>query len=112
MAKERSDISDQIRTENEIHTVETMIRMYCRHKEGNKQLCKSCRELLSYAKLHVSKCPFKADKPTCRMCKVHCYSPDMRAKICEVMRFAGPRMIFYHPVMAMKHLAREFIRRV
>ena len=28
----------------------------------------------------------------------------MRKKIREVMRFSGPRMIFHHPVMAVRHL--------
>lgn len=27
-----------------------------------------------------------------------------REKIREVMRFSGPRMIFYHPVMAVRHV--------
>lgn len=28
----------------------------------------------------------------------------MREKIREVMRFSGPRMIFYHLVMAIRHV--------
>jgi hypothetical protein len=28
----------------------------------------------------------------------------MREKIREVMRFSGPRMIFHHPIMAIRHL--------
>jgi hypothetical protein len=28
----------------------------------------------------------------------------MREKIREIMRFSGPRMIFYHPIMAIRHL--------
>ena len=28
----------------------------------------------------------------------------MREKIKEVMRFSGPRMIFFHPVIALNHL--------
>lgn len=28
----------------------------------------------------------------------------MREKIREIMRFSGPKMIFYHPVMAVSHL--------
>jgi antitoxin component of MazEF toxin-antitoxin module len=31
----------------------------------------------------------------------------MRDKIRTVMRYAGPRMIFYHPVLAIKHLLRK-----
>lgn len=43
-------------------------------------------------------------KTFCSNCKVHCYKADMREKICAVMRFSGPRMIFYHPIAAMRHL--------
>ena len=32
------------------------------------------------------------------------YKPDMREKIREVMRFSGPRMLFYHPIMAIRHV--------
>ena len=28
----------------------------------------------------------------------------MREKIRAVMRFSGPRMIFHHPVMALRHV--------
>ena len=28
----------------------------------------------------------------------------MRAKIKQVMRYSGPRMIFSHPIIAMKHV--------
>ena len=38
---------------------------------------------------------------------VYCYHPKMRQKIKEVMRFAGPRMIWYHPIWTLKHLWRE-----
>ena len=40
----------------------------------------------------------------CSNCKVHCYKPEMREKIREVMRFSGPRMILYHPIMAIRHV--------
>ena len=40
----------------------------------------------------------------CRNCKVHCYKPEMREKIREVMRYSGPRMIFHHPAAAIRHV--------
>jgi hypothetical protein len=43
-------------------------------------------------------------KTFCSNCNVHCYKPEMREKIREVMRFSDPRMIFYHPIMAIRHL--------
>ena len=30
--------------------------------------------------------------------------PEMREKIRQVMRFSGPRMLLYHPVLAVWHL--------
>ncbi|MDR2525428.1 MAG: nitrous oxide-stimulated promoter family protein, partial [Oscillospiraceae bacterium] len=32
-----------------------------------------------------------------------CYRADMREKIRAVMRYAGPRMLLHHPVMAIRH---------
>ena len=91
--------------EREKKTVELMIRLYCRKKHGVKgELCPDCRQLAEYAEMRSKKCPFMESKTFCSNCKVHCYKPDMREKIRAVMRFSGPRMIMYHPVMAIRHL--------
>lgn len=102
MGKNKND-----RTSEEIRTVETMVRLYCRHKEGNEDLCPSCRALLEYAHRRLAHCPFGQAKPSCRLCPVHCYRPDMQARIRTVMRYAGPRMLWHHPLMALRHLWRE-----
>lgn len=99
----------QSRIEEERRTVERMIHLYCRHKEGNKQLCPSCSNLLVYAGERLARCPFGERKRTCRQCPVHCYKPAMRKQMQAVMRYAGPRMILYHPIAAIKHLWREII---
>ena len=39
-----------------------------------------------------------------QLLSVHCYKPDMREKIREIMRFSGPRMIFHHPMTAITHV--------
>lgn len=44
------------------------------------------------------------NKTFCSNCKVHCYKPEMRQGIKEVMRFSGPRMIFHHPIAAFRHV--------
>ena len=93
--------------EEEKRTVEKMIRLYCRKKEGNRELCPSCAQLLEYAHMRLSRCRFGNGKSTCQKCPVHCYKPLMRAKMREVMRWAGPRMILYHPVDAVKHIIRN-----
>ena len=47
---------------------------------------------------------FMETKTFCSNCRVHCYKPQMREEIRNVMRFAGPRMLFYHPIMAIRHV--------
>ena len=95
------------RIKEEQHVVEQMIRLYCRKKEGYNELCPGCQELLQYATARLERCKFGEDKPTCKKCPIHCYRPQMKERMCEVMRWAGPRMIWYHPVAAIKHVIRE-----
>lgn len=90
--------------EREKKIVSEMILLYCRkkHKKG-KGLCADCLALDLYARKRSDKCPFMENKTFCSRCRVHCYKPEMREKIRTVMRFSGPRMIFYHPIMAIYH---------
>lgn len=91
--------------EREKTTVSEMIALYCKkHHKIKDGLCPACAELNEYARLRSDKCPFMETKTFCSNCKVHCYKPEMREKIREVMRFSGPRMIFTHPVMAIRHV--------
>ena len=90
--------------EREKETVSLMIAVYCRKKHGCRQLCPECTALDAYARQRSDKCPFMETKTFCSNCKVHCYKPDMRQKIREVMRFSGPRMLTVHPVMAIRHV--------
>lgn len=101
-------MSKQLKTEKEKQTIEQMIRLYCRHKEGNKTLCGTCEETLSYALKRLSLCPFKQEKKTCRLCPVHCYKPEMKKRIQDIMRYSGPRMLLYHPITAIKHFWKEW----
>lgn len=84
--------------------VEQMIRLYCRRKEGNRVLCAECEELLAYARSRLERCPHGEAKTSCRKCAIHCYRKDMADRIRAVMRFSGPRMIWHHPVAAIRHL--------
>jgi hypothetical protein len=74
---------------------------YKKHKElsnGEKE------ELKKYVELRLNKCPFQENKTFCSNCKIHCYKKDMQEKIIMVMRYSGPRMILYHPILAIRHL--------
>jgi hypothetical protein len=92
----------------ERQTVEVMIRIYCRaHHEVRRGLCSECEELLAYAVGRIGKCRFGMNKPVCNRCTVHCFSPAMRQRIQAVMCYAGPRMLWSHPVLAVRHLLRS-----
>lgn len=95
-----------MKLEKEQKVVDLMIDIYCKkkHKSKKKNLCEDCKELKEYVHLRLNKCPFKENKTFCSNCKIHCYQKEKREKIREVMRFSGPRMIFYHPLLAIKHV--------
>ena len=67
-------------------------------------LCPECAELEAYAHARSERCPFMEEKTFCSNCTVHCYRPEMRERIRTVMRYAGPRMLFHHPVMVIRHM--------
>lgn len=89
--------------------VEQMIRLYCRKKEGHRELCPDCQALLKYAHERLDRCRYGSLKPTCKKCPIHCYRPDMKERIRMVMRWAGPRMMLHHPLSAIRHMLRELI---
>lgn len=43
-------------------------------------------------------------KTSCDACENHCYKPEMRERIRQVMRYSGPRMLAKHPVASLRHL--------
>ena len=96
--------------EREKAMVSEMIRVYCKgnhvaYDKKNKRLYKECQALDDYARMRSEKCPFMETKTFCSNCKVHCYKPEMRQRIKEVMRYSGPRMLFVHPIACIRHLA-------
>ena len=91
----------------ELKTIEAMMRIYCRGhrhaRENDARLCAECAALFEYAARRTQRCVFGDAKPTCANCLVHCYSAEMRERVRGVMRWAGPRMIFRHPILAIRH---------
>ena len=94
----------RIKREREKQLVSQMIALYCKKNHGGESLCPDCAALDAYARQRSDKCPFMETKTFCSNCSVHCYKPEMREKIREVMRFSGPRMLFHHPVAALRHM--------
>ena len=93
---------------NEFKTITAMLHIYCNahhsHIDKESFLCPECKDLQDYARKRLLRCPFQHHKPTCGNCKVHCYKKSMRNRIQAVMRYAGPRMMYKHPLMALRHL--------
>ncbi len=92
----------------EQQVVTQMITLYCRHQrhlaKSTPALCAECQALAEYARTRVERCRFGPAKPFCSQCPVHCYNPQRRQQIRAVMRYAGPRMLLYHPLLAISHL--------
>lgn len=107
MARQTADSSVKgPRIEREKRTVSAMIELYCadQHATAKGQLCPTCTELRTYAMQRLDLCPFQEEKSTCLNCAVHCYRADRKEEIRVVMRYAGPRMLRHHPILAIRHV--------
>jgi len=93
------------RLAREYRTIAVMVGIHCRaHHDAPDGGCATCADLLEYAGRRLDRCPFRDKKPTCANCAVHCYSDERREQIKTVMRFAGPRMLWTHPLLALSHI--------
>ena len=107
--------------ERDAQTLRVMAQMYCKRHHGGDSgradedkgenagsaaLCERCSAVLAYSLERTVKCPHE-HKGNCKECSTHCYKPDMRAAIKEIMSYAGPRMIYAHPLLALRYAARK-----
>lgn len=99
--------------QEEKKNVRAMIYLYCNKHHHSKfnQLCEECDDLLQFAMKRLTMCRFGEKKTTCERCPKHCYPKNYKHKIKQVMRFAGPRMIIHHPIMAFKHLYKNLMNK-
>lgn len=101
----------------EYATIAAMVQIYCKashaapHSQKRFQksnyLCHDCISFLDYAKTRLDRCPYGEAKPTCNTCPIHCYKPSQKQQAKTIMKFAGPRMLWHHPILAIKHLLHE-----
>jgi hypothetical protein len=67
-------------------------------------LCADCAGLQTYAEKRRAFCPYDP-KPFCSACATHCYAPERREQMREVMRYAGRRVLSHgHPVDGVRHV--------
>jgi hypothetical protein len=94
------------RRQRENKTITAMVTMYCKrhHHSSETTVCSDCQLLLDYALKRLRSCPYGEQKPSCGNCKIHCYKKSMRDMVQSVMCYAGPKMIYAHPILALRHL--------
>ena len=92
------------RLSREWQTLAAMIGLYCHdHHATRAALCPECQGLADYAAVRLERCRFGPQKPTCVKCPVHCYQRARREEVRMVMRYAGPRMLWRHPILSVRH---------
>lgn len=99
------------RIEREKRIVNLMITDYCREVHKKEELCEECKELKDYAEKRLLSCPFIDNKPVCSNCTIHCYNTKQKAKIKQVMKTVGPKMLFKYPKDALWYFFYKLINR-
>lgn len=111
-------VADSAGINREKAMLAAMVQIYCRghhigcHPFGRRpkgwhdrdRLCTECRNLLEYGNERLDRCPYASVKGPCAQCDIHCYKPEMRDRVRDVMRYAGPRMLSRHPILAVGHM--------
>ncbi|WP_299998529.1 nitrous oxide-stimulated promoter family protein [uncultured Cedecea sp.] len=85
-------------------TIYKMIALYERNNPDAVSCPEHYQALYEYAVKRLDKCVFGEEKPACKQCPVHCYQPAKREEMKKIMRWAGPRMLWHHPILAIRHL--------
>lgn len=90
----------------ELNTIVVLTKIYCQaHHEAS--LCEDCQALIDHAQQKLDRCVYGQDKPACKNCPIHCYKPERRQQAQLIMRYAGPKMLFKHPVLAIIHFIKN-----
>jgi hypothetical protein len=107
----------------DLKTLATFIDVYCKHRHRGMsktpvalkthdiaricgrhlELCATCHKLLAHAFVKRTHCPFDP-KPMCKQCPDHCYAPEYRVRIREVMKFSGRRLVLRGRLHYLRHL--------
>jgi len=86
------------------------IELFCHAKHDNREadavavpeilqsgkrrllLCQGCAALLEHGMMKRARCPLNP-KPACKNCHIHCYTPEYRQRIREIMAYSGRKMV-------------------
>lgn len=99
------------RIKKEKKVIKVMIKLYCFKIHGNKNdLCKECSDLMKYSLRRLDNCMFGENKTSCKKCPVHCYNKTMGNEIKKVMKFSGPRLVFYRPIDFLEYIYKDIFK--
>lgn len=90
--------------DNEKRIVKLMVELYCRKELKADTLPEEYAELIAYAHARLDRCRFGEKKTSCKRCPIHCYARPRRELMRKIMRWAGPRMLWYEPKAAIAHM--------
>jgi YbgA-like uncharacterized protein len=78
------------RRSKDLAILEKFVQVYCHnhHRNESDPLCDGCTDLFQYAEARLERCPLDP-KPKCKDCPLHCYSPEYRQRVQEVMKSSG-----------------------
>ena len=92
------------RIQREKQTITKMIDLYASGCPQASPNAEKYRALHRYALKRLDRCAFGEEKPACKQCPIHCYQPAKREEMKQIMRWAVPRMLWRHPILAIRHL--------
>lgn len=109
-----SSKKEERRLRRDEKTLYAMANIFCSaHHEGKKDtkgLCPDCAATIAYSIDRTQRCP-NEHKGNCEDCSIHCYKPEVRARIREIMAYAGPRMLTKHPIMTFFYLKKKLFNK-
>jgi len=91
----------------DIRLVGKFVEVYCSDKHqgverqpfilpenlGSRRFCAECTSFMMYAINRRLKCPLEAEKPSCKRCRIHCYSGEQLARVKEIMAYSGRKLM-------------------
>ena len=95
--------------QREKRMVDDMVLIYCKAHHGYIGApCAKCAELGVYAKNRLQNCRYQEKKPVCGKCGLTCYNSQTKGYAEKVFTYAGPRMMFEHPLLGLQHFLDAF----
>ena len=89
--------------------VDAMVIIFCKDHHGYSGApCGKCAEFGVYAKNRLENCKYQEKKPVCGRCGLTCYNLQNKECAETVFNYAGPRMMFQHPLLGLQHFLDAF----